>query len=255
MARSPRDLAALLTTMAYQDPRRPYGRACPDVTGLDAPVAGMRLGWLADWGGTLPMEPGILDLCRTALTEFEALSCAVDEVTPPISRDALWHSWETLRAFAVWASLRAHWDSPSERALLNPQAQFECSLGSELSALQVQAASEIRSAWLVAVMTLFERYDALILPSAQLWPFPADWDWPRSIAGVAMDTYHRWMEVVVPASLLGLPVLGTPAGFAAAGLPMGLQLIGAPGEDGRLLRLGQAYDRRTGWVTRHPPRL
>jgi hypothetical protein len=80
-------------------------------------------------------------------------------------------------------------------------------------------ALELRSQWLAALDTLFATYDALVLPATQLWPFPADWDWPREIAGVAMDTYHRWMEVVVPASLAGLPALGMPAGLGETGLP------------------------------------
>ena len=80
-----------------------------------------------------------------------------------------------------------------------------------------------------------------------------DTPWPREIAGRAMPTYHRWMEVVVPASLAGLPVAGVPAGFGPGGLPMGLQLIGRPRGDRALLELTEAYDRATGWVRRHPP--
>jgi amidase len=68
-----------------------------------------------------------------------------------------------------------------------------------------------------------------------------------------MDTYHRWMEVTVPASLLGLPTLAVPCGFDARGLPMGLQIIGAPGRDMEVLQLGQAWHRATGWPARRPP--
>jgi amidase len=39
------------------------------------------------------------------------------------------------------------------------------------------------------------------------------------------------------------------------GVPMGMQLIGAPGDDRRLLALAHAYDEATGWVQRHPPPL
>ena len=47
---------------------------------------------------------------------------------------------------------------------------------------------------------LFDRYDYLLLPSAQVFPFDANVHWPKAISGVTMDTYHRWMEVVVPGS-------------------------------------------------------
>jgi amidase len=70
-----------------------------------------------------------------------------------------------------------------------------------------------------------------------------------------MDTYHRWMEVVVPASLLGLPAVAVPAGFGPQGLPMGLQLIGRHGDDARLLELAEAYHRETLWPQTCPPAL
>jgi len=60
--------------------------------------------------------------------------------------------------------------------------------------------------------------------------------------GVEMDTYHRWMEVVIYATFAGLPCISVPAGFGPGGLPMGLQLIGRPQGDAALLRLAQAYE-------------
>jgi amidase len=68
-----------------------------------------------------------------------------------------------------------------------------------------------------------------------------------------MDTYHRWMEVVIGASLAGLPVISVPAGFNAQGLPMGLQVIGKPHADLAVLQLAHAYDQATQWVRRRLP--
>jgi amidase len=91
------------------------------------------------------------------------------------------------------------------------------------------------------------------LPSAQLFPFDAKQHWPKSIAGREMDTYHRWMEVVIGASLAGLPVISVPAGFNAQGLPMGIQVIGKPQADLSVLQLAHAYDQATQWVKRRIP--
>jgi amidase len=57
-----------------------------------------------------------------------------------------------------------------------------------------------------------------------------------------MDTYHRWMEVVIYATFAGLPCISVPAGFNAAGLPMGLQIIGRPQADFAVLQLAGAYE-------------
>ena len=68
-----------------------------------------------------------------------------------------------------------------------------------------------------------------------------------------MDTYHRWMEVVVPVSLIGLPSLNVPVGFGVQGLPMGMQIIGPMGADAGVLAMGQAYHLATDWPGRRPP--
>ena len=67
-----------------------------------------------------------------------------------------------------------------------------------------------------------------------------------------MDTYHRWMEVVIGPTLAGLPAISVPVGFSASGLPMGMQLIGRPRGDLDVLRLAHAYEQATDWSRRVP---
>ena len=102
---------------------------------------------------------------------------------------------------------------------------------------------------------MFQRFDYLVLPSAQIFPFDAKLDWPKSINGKPMDTYHRWMEVVVGGTLAGLPVLNVPAGFGANGLPMGLQIMGRAQADLAVLQVGHAYDQASGYASRRSPLL
>ncbi|MHA7829346.1 MAG: amidase [Roseovarius sp.] len=254
MARTPEDLALLLGVMAGPDPRQPHAMQAPDLA-LDGAgkIAGRRIGWLGDWGGAFAMEAGIADLGRAACGVLEELGCIVEEVAPPFSREALWDSWTTLRSWSVACNLAPLLESPVTRDRLKPDAIWEIERGRAMSALEVHRASVIRSQWFTRAAEVFDQYDALVMPTAQVWPFPLEWEWPKDIAGQAMDSYHRWMEVVVPASLAGLPALAVPAGFGAEGLPMGVQLIGRRGADRALLELGQAYHQATRWPERHPP--
>ena len=97
---------------------------------------------------------------------------------------------------------------------------------------EVNAASIIRSDWFKAAAEAFENVDVMILPSAQVWPFDVATEYPTEIAGRTMGTYHRWMEVMIAPSLIGLPVVNIPMGFGGPNnLPMGLQLIGKRGSD------------------------
>jgi amidase len=63
-----------------------------------------------------------------------------------------------------------------------------------------------------------------------------------------MDTYHRWMEVTIYATLGGLPAVSVPAGFDSRGLPIGLQLIARPQADLWLMRLARRYERRAAHI-------
>jgi amidase len=256
MGRCPGDVARLLEVLAGPNPEVPFGRGAEPYSGwLDAPVKGTRIGWLGDWGGAYPCEPGILETCEAALKVFEGAGCVVEAVPPPFPAERLWQSWTTLRAMLNAGKRRATYDDPAKRALMKPELVWEIEQGLTLSADAVYRASVIRSDWYATLARLFTRYDALVLPSAQVWPFPADWRWPEAINGRKMDTYHRWMEVVIPVSLAGVPCLSVPAGFGAAGLPTGMQVFGKTGDDRAILRLGQAYHRATDWPGARPPIL
>ena len=75
----------------------------------------------------------------------------------------------------------------------------------------------------------------------------------REIAGRKMDAYNRWMEVMVPVTMSGCPAVNVPAGFNAAGLPMGLQIMAPNHAERSCLELAYAYDQATRWVERRPP--
>jgi amidase len=243
MARDIEDLERLLAVLSDGAYRPGSGRV----------PARPRIGWLADWGGAYPMEEGILAQSEAALGVMEGLGWEVVPLAPPYPAGALWDAWVTLRQFAVALTLGVHWRDEYRQALLPAQARWEVSHGFALKGAQVQWATETRAAWLDAARAMFDTCDAVVLPSTQVWPFPVEDRWPERIGDVTMDSYHRWMEVVVPASLGGLPALALPAGFGAAGLPAGVQLIGAPGADAQLLALGRAYHAATDWPGQRPP--
>ncbi len=256
MGRTVEDVARLLQVIAGENPEMPFGRRQePYADLLQADLRGMRIGWLGDWGGAYPSEPGILAQCETGLGVLQDLGAIVEPLPPPFPAVALWKSWTTLRGMLNANALAAIHDDPVQRALTKPETIWEIQSGQGLSAAQVHSASVIRSEWYAMAARLFRTYDAIVLPSAQVWPFPVDWRWPQSINGNAMDTYHRWMEVVVPVSLIGLPCLSVPVGFGSRGLPMGMQIAAPTGADARVLAIGQAYHLATDWPGKRPPVL
>ncbi len=257
MARCIEDLARLLAVQAGENPQAPFGRPVQDfVAALDgASLKGKRIGWLADWGGAYATEPGILALCEAALRQMEEMGAIVEPIAPPYPAEKLWQSWTTLRALLNAGGFKEIYDDPARRVQLKPETLWEIEQGRALSAQTVYEASVIRSDYYAHMARLFDRFDAVTLPTAQVWPFPVEWRWPQSISGKAMDTYHRWMEVVIPVSLIGLPALSVPVGFGDSGLPMGMQIAGRVGADAAVLAMGQAWHAATNWPAARPPTL
>lgn len=257
MGRTIEDIARLLAVQAGENPEVPFGRPVEDYAAAlaGASLEGKRIAFLGDWSGAYAMEPGILDLCRAGLAQMQEMGAVVEEIAAPFPADALWQAWTTLRAMLNAGSFRDIWADPDQRARLKPETLWEIEAGQGLSAAEVYQASLIRSQWHAVAARLFARYDAIALPTAQVWPFPVDWRWPETIGNRRMDTYHRWMEVVIPISLIGLPCLSLPMGFGPQGLPMGLQLAGHVGADAAVLALGQAWHLATDWPARRPPPL
>ncbi|WP_254689252.1 amidase [Shinella daejeonensis] len=253
MGRSVGDVAALLATQAGHDPRDPLSVSGDGlVFAPERDFAGARIGWLGDFDGYLAVEPGVLDLCRASLDVFRRLGCAVSDSGSGFDMDRLWRAWLALRHALVAGAQAADYDDRERRARMKPELIWEIENGRTLTAADVYAASRVRSDWYRHILALFARFDFLVLPAAQVFPFDAGIDWPKTIAGRAMDTYHRWMEVVIGPTLAGLPVAAMPAGFGACGLPAGIQIIGPPQADGAVLALAAAYEKATDFLSRQP---
>ena len=259
MGRSVEDVAHLLAIQAGRDDRVPLslpGQWPGQELDLALDLRAVRIGWLGNLGGYLPMEDGILPVCASLLARLAADGCHVEEALPAFEPALVWQTWLTWRRWLVAGSLREYWDVPASRAQLKPAALWEAEQGEMLSAREVQTAAVARSRFYQQILGMFGRYDYLALPCTQVWPFEAGLDWPKSIAGKPMDTYHRWMEVVIYATLAGLPAVSVPAGFGANGLPMGMQLIGRPQADLDVLRIARACEQRSAdTLSRRPPAL
>jgi len=245
MARTVSDLTMLLSTQAGYDARAPLSiqeSGAAFAQSLDANMKGKRVGWLGNLNGYLPMESGVLEICQSALEVLETTGCKVDAATLAMKPEEIWDAWLVWRKALAGASTGAYAHLPNWREKVKPEAQWEYDQSLDLTGTQLMKASATRTRFYQSMLTAFESFDVLAIPSAQVWPFDIKERWPQTIAGRNMDTYHRWMEVVLYPTFAGLPAISVPAGFNAQGLPMGLQLIGKPKGDFELLQVAHAYE-------------
>ncbi len=249
MARSVADLTQLLAIQAGHDARVPLSIDSafvpPTLDGSTSALKGLRIGWLGDLGGHLALEPGIAALCEQALQRCEGEGAHIETLTKPgFDANAVWQAWLVWRRALVAPRIAPLLQrDAAAREHIKPEALWEHDQAQGTNVMDLMRASEARSTFLQQLLALFERVDVLALPTAQVWPFAIGERWPQQIAGRAMDTYHRWMEVTLYATFAGLPAISVPAGFHANGRwPGGLQLIGRPRGDAELLRIAAAYE-------------
>ncbi len=259
MARNVRDLALLLGTQAGRDPRAPLSIAEGPQSflgeGETPTLKGVRIAWLGDLAGHLAMEAGLLPVLDGALQRCAAEGAQVEPTALGFDPDRLWAAWLVWRRALVAPKVAALLARPgATRDHIKPEALWEYDAAQGLGFTEFMQASEVRTAFYSHLLGLLERFDVLALPVTQVWPFAVEQRWPQTIAGRAMDTYHRWMESTLYATFAGLPAISLPAGFHANGRwPAGLQLIGKPQGDAALLRIAAAYEAISGSLLARRP--
>jgi len=179
----------------------------------------------------------------------------VEEAVPEHPFEPVWQAFIKIRQWQSGGGFRIFYNDPAKRALLKPEAIWEIEQGAKLSAFDILNASAVRTSWSNAVQRLFAKYDYLLMPTAQTFPFDINETWPHQIAGQTMQTYHEWMKAICLVTMSGCPALAVPAGFGPQGLPMGLQVIAPIHHEMDCLKLAHAYEMASQLTARHLPPL
>ena len=244
LAKTPDDMALFLDAVSGKDSADPYSfntlSSFREYIIKDEEFSNLRLGWLSDLIGVYQIEPAIIQMCEKALHNLEKIKIKVVHQESKIKSEDLWSSWTTLRA-------KNNFDDSEDISLQNPEdlgfpVKWEYQRGKELNSNDIDLALSQRIECMNKVDELFKNLDFLVMPSAQIFPFNKELDYPKEICGNSLDTYHRWMEIVILVSLLGLPSISIPIGFNNEGLPMGMQIIGKRGDDLKVVAFAKRYE-------------
>src|SRR5690606_21573566 len=130
------------------------------------------------------------------------------------------------------------------RAQMKDTIVWNLEQGLALDVARVAAAARSRSTIFSRVADFVAGFDAWLLPTTQVLPFPIDVAYPTAIDGVPLRTYIDWVASCYRITVSGHPALPVPAGFGGdepegPTLPVGLQLVGRFGEDEALLGVGE----------------
>ena len=244
LARNPNDMSILLDEIVGSDS---LDRCSFDLDGLfknqkinDQKFSALRVGWLSNMNGEYNIEKEILEICEIKLRELEKINIKVEELKPKINNEFLWRSWTTLRAKSIYEDTLAM--NILDINSMTYQAIWEYNKGKEINSEDIQSAIDQKQKCLNQIDLIFGNFDFLALPSAQVYPFDKNLQFPKNINGVELDTYHRWLEVFILSSLLDLPTFTIPVGFNKNGMPMGMQMIGRNKDDLKLFSFASKYE-------------
>jgi amidase len=251
MGRTVADVALQLSVLAGPDPRVPISLS-DDPAGFAAPLpeslAGLRVAWAPDLGGRVTVDPAITSVLASSVGVFESLGASVEEACPDLSgADDV---FGTLRAWLFEATF-------GDLGRRNPDKvkqsiRWNAELGAKLTGSDVANAEIAHTQLYERMVAFFERYDVLLAPTTQVLPFPVELEYPTEIGGVHQENYLEWMRSCTIISATGCPALSVPGGFTPDGLPVGLQIIGAPRADRGLLEAGHAFEQATHFGEHRP---
>ena len=251
LARTVADTALLMSVMAGPHPRDPSlvpFDAALFRGALDRDFRGTRIAWSPDLGG-LPLDSRVRAVLDAQRKTFETLGCIVEDADPELDEaDSIFLTIRAFRSGATYAPLLAQ-----NRALLKPEAITEIEYGQSLTTAAV-ADAMIKHGQLLDRMRRFEeRYAFTLCAVNQLPPFDAALDWPKEIAGVAMEHYIAWQKSCYWITATFRPAISVPAGFTPDGLPVGIQIAGRYRDDFGVLQLAAAFEQATHVGRRRPP--
>lgn len=245
MARSAWDCAAMLTALAGGDPsdHTTVHAPVPDyLAHLDGSVAGLRIG--VDRVNTLGREgadPMLESLFEAAVAELAAAGATVVDIEIPMFDDM------TELTMLMWPAeayafqrpdLRARWEDygPSTRMVMVSGGMF--------SAGDLMRMDRVRQVGRRRILDAFADLDAMVTPTATRGgPLVVGADFASVVASVLTPVWNG----------TGFPALSVPMGLGSEDTPIGLQIITPPFEDALALRIGDAYQRRTGFHLAVPP--
>ena len=246
LARTVDDAALLLSAIAGPDPNDPATLTAPRfdwgaATGESPDLKGARIAALAFDRLPANVEGDVASAYASAIELLRSLGARVDEAAPDFDFDDVMARNGRIIAAEAYAVHRAYIEDAALE--IDPWVRQRMLAGKTVSAADYIDELAYRRRAAARFVASMAGRDAILTPTLPITAAPVvDVD----EATTPLATFTR------AANYLGACALSLPAGLSRAGLPIGVQLMGAPFADATLVRIGRAFQRETSWHVRTP---
>ncbi|MCC7371557.1 MAG: amidase [Chloroflexi bacterium] len=254
IARTVADAALMFAAIAGPDPRDPLslpetGEQWDEIAAEEIDLRDLRVAWTPDLGGAAPVDPTVAAICGAAARAFEDLGCIVEEATPRIGN--IQQAFLVLNSGLRQASLGQYLEAWREQ--MDPVLVSRLEIAANTTAVDVARAEVERTAYHQRLVSFFEQYDVLLLPTSATPPLPLDVRFPIQVGGRSVAHSIEMLLPTYAFNFSNFPAISVPAGWTDDGLPVGLQIVGGWQQDAMVLRTAAAFEIARPWADRLPP--
>ena len=243
MTRTVSDAALMLQAIAHYDPHDFYCQKFPPVyypSAIQEKCSTLRLGRPAEFWKDL--DPEVENAVSSALAQLGRVTAGVEEIELSLAGD------RTLVRCEPFVYHQRH--LPEHESQYHPDTLRRIMSGADVTAVQYVEAHRDLLRRRREVLEVFEQVDLIVTPTTPILA-------PSFAELEAAPDRLRSTELLMlrntrPFNVYGLPTVSIPCGFSKSGLPIGLQISGAPGGEGVVLSLASAYEKQTGWYKKMP---
>lgn len=243
LGRSVADVAAGLDAMVGHLAGDPYW-ADPEpsyLTALEIPPRRLRVAFTKAAG--VFVDPEVERAVDDVAAGCDDLGHVVEEAGPDTQPFREWE--KTIFAASIGAM------PVTEPSLLDPANELVYEFARGITARDLILAVDAMHRHSRSVVSFWDTYDVLVTPTATR-PAPLNGEM-GSNPHTAGDEHLDWLSFAYPYNCTGQPAISIPAGRSKAGLPLGVQLVGAPRGDSTILRLAAELEEAKGIRAEVPP--
>ena len=247
MTRSVADAALMMSVLSQPDWRDASSLPPQNIAWhqLTRDLTGLRIGLMLDAGWGLPTDADTLAAVQLSARLFEQAGADV-ELMPGFSTRAMIEGMDKFWRMRSWMDISAL--PPDRQAKVLPYIREWAASGAQLSAAEVFHGFSQMSAFREAAVAACQPFDYVLSPTSPVPSYAADWAGPTNNP---LQPFEH-IAFTLPYNMSEQPAASVHCGFNAAGLPIGLQIIGPRFDDLGVLQLAYAFEGLRGTMRPFP---